>query len=103
MNRQISVRPSQELLAEIEKLGEEFQLSDADVVRQMMVLGLSVYKAGGYVFKPAKNTKYGRDLAKRISKRVGGHSRNVGAYEPTAAPLEKTPHLKDLQKKVKTQ
>lgn len=82
MNRQISIRPSAELLLSIEQIGEEFEISDAEVVRQLLSVGLQIYLSGGYAVKAAQNGKSTRATAKKISDKITGRSVGVH-FEPT--------------------
>lgn len=91
-NRQISVRPSPEFLSDIELIGEEFNLSDAEVLRQLLAVGLQSFKDGKVTIARAKNDMSTRTTAKKISRSISGRVVNVGAYkEPPALniPLPK--------------
>lgn len=96
-NRQISVRPSQELLAGIEAIAEEYQLSDAEVLRQLLTVGMKSYKAGECTIAPAKSGLYSRATGQKISKKIRGRVvRNVGAYYEQPAAANTPPVRSDI-------
>lgn len=91
-NRQISLRPSKELLQEVEAIGEEYQLSDADVLRQLVIVGLQNFKEGKFAITRAKNKWSSRVTSGKIREKIAGRVVNCGANEkPPAArnPLPK--------------
>jgi hypothetical protein len=94
MNRQISVRPSSELLEEIEAISIDYQLSNAEVLRQLLVEGLKNFKEGKVTITPAKNLRFTRTTSLKISKKISGRVVNVGAYyEP---PAMNTPSCQEV-------
>lgn len=84
-NRQISLRPSPELLLDIEAIGEEYQLSDADVLRQLVIVGLQNFKAGKVTITRAKNKWSSRVTSGKISEKIRGRIVNCGANEKPPA------------------
>lgn len=95
-NRQISLRPSAELLHDIEAIGEEYQLSDADILRQLVIVGLQSYKAGKCTIAPAKNKWSSRVTSGKISEKIRGRIVNCGANEKPPA-FEHPPVRSDIQ------
>jgi hypothetical protein len=85
MTRQISVRPSLELLQDVEAISKEYQLSNAEVLRQLLVEGLQSFKKGRLTITPAKNLRFTRATSLKISKKISGRIVNVGAYHDTPA------------------
>lgn len=84
-NRQISLRPSSELLQEVEAIGEEFNLSDADVLRQLVTSGLQNFREGKCTIAPARTIWNKRTTAQKISKKISGRVVNCGANEKPPA------------------
>ena len=94
-NRQISLRPSKELLQEVEAIAEAINLSDADVLRQLVIAGLQSLKEGRCTIAPARTIWNKRTTAQKISKKISGRVVNCGANEKPPA-FEHPPVRSDI-------
>lgn len=83
--RQISVRPSEKLLIDVETICVEYQLSNAEAVRQLLEAGLKVYKEGKLTIVPAKNRVSTRLTSLKISEKITGRVVNIGVLHDTPA------------------
>jgi hypothetical protein len=84
---QITCRPGEILLDEIDCIVDETRLSRAEVVRQLTVAGLDQYREGRLVFVQPGDRRKTRECGQKISARRRGRTYKIVGDEikPTLA------------------
>jgi len=89
---QLTVRPGQELLREINDIGEKYALTNAEVCRQLMVFGLDEYRKGKRTIQPIEDHRSSRLCGQAISiVKRGRSTKETGVESMYPATLGFTP------------
>ena len=87
---QITCRPGEILLDEIDCIVDETRLSRAEVVRQLTVAGLDQYREGRLVFAQPGDRRKTRECGQKISAKRRGRTYKIIGDENEPTPISDT-------------